>query len=200
MYSSTLNKSELRKLYLKERMTFSKEEIEDYSQTIFESFLKFFDLSEVKKVHCFLPIEKFNEINTFLFIHYFWENNIEVYVPKIIGEEMISIKLEKSTELIKNSWGILEPKSNLYLSENNFDLVITPLLYCDKNGNRIGYGKGFYDKFFKKLNLETVKIGLNFFTPIQQISDISDFDEKLDYLVTPTEILSFFDGISKFTK
>ena len=200
MYSSTLNKSELRKLYLEKRQTFSTEEIEDYSKVIFENFLKYFDLSEVRKVHCFLPIKKFNEINTFHLIEYFWKNNIEVYVPKIIGEEMISVKFDRTTELDENSWGILEPKSNTDKPENNFDLVITPLVYCDRNGNRIGYGKGFYDKFFKKINLNVLKIGLNIFTPIQEISDVSANDMKLDYLVLPTEILSFFAGMSKFIK
>lgn len=200
MYSSVLSKSALRKLYLVERQSFLQKEMEDYSKIIFENFLKFFDLSEVKKVHCFLPIKKFNEIDTFPFIEYFWENNIEVYVPKIIGTDIISVKFDKSTESEENSWGILEPKSNQDQSDNLFDMVITPLVYCDRNGNRIGYGKGFYDKFFKKLNFEVKKIGLNIFVPIQEISDISEYDQTLDYLVTPTEILSFFAGISKSTK
>ena len=200
MYASGLNKSLLRKMYLEERKSFSKEEIEDYSKIIFENFLKYFDLSEVKKVHCFLPITKFKEINSFLFIDYFWDNNIEVYVPKIVENEIVSIKFEKSTKLIENSWGILEPKSNQDNAQNYFDLVITPLVYCDKNGNRIGYGKGFYDKFFSKINCNTKKIGLSLFMPIQDILDISKEDQPLDYLVTPAEILSFLAGISKSTK
>ncbi|MBC7556391.1 MAG: 5-formyltetrahydrofolate cyclo-ligase, partial [Chryseobacterium sp.] len=121
MYSPVLNKSALRKFYLEERKSFSEHEIEEYSKTIFQNFLKYFDLSKVKKVHCFLPIQKFKEINTQLFIDYFWENNIEVYVPKIISVEIISVKFEKSTELEKNSWGILEPKSNEDFSVNPFD-------------------------------------------------------------------------------
>jgi 5-formyltetrahydrofolate cyclo-ligase len=200
MYSSTLNKYELRKLYLAERQNFSEEDIQDYSKTIFENFLKYFDLSEVKKVHCFLPIQKFKEINTQLFIEYFWENNIEVFVPKIIGDEIISVKFEKLTELKENSWGISEPKSNEFEGNNFFDIVITPLLYCDHNGNRVGYGTGFYDKFFIKINSDAIKIGLNLFEPIQQILDISKDDIIMDYLVLPTEVLSFFAGISKFTK
>ena len=84
----------------------------------------------------------------------------------------------------------MEPISN----ENEcsgFDFVITPLLYCDKKGNRIGYGKGFYDEFFKTINADAKKIGVNFFPPIDFIDDVSGFDVKLDYLVTPEETLSF---------
>ena len=200
MYSPVLNKAALRKFYLEERKSFSEHQIEEYSKTIFQNFLKYFDLSKVKKVHCFLPIQKFKEINTQVFIDYFWENNIEVYVPKIIKDDIISVKFEKTTQLEENSWGILEPKVNLDNSENTFEIIIVPLVYCDRNGNRIGYGKGFYDKFFKRINADSLKIGLNLFTPIQQISDVSEEDVKLDYLVLPTEIVSFLAGISKLTK
>ena len=102
--------------------------------------------------------------------------------------------------MCENSWGILEPKSNRNYSINDFDVLIIPSVYCDRNGNRIGYGKGFYDQFFTKINLDSIKIGLNLFAPSQKIEDVSDEDVKLDYLVIPTEILSFSVGISKFTK
>lgn len=200
MYSSTLSKSELRKHYLAERQSFSEVDIEEYSNTIFDSFLKYFDLSIVKKVHCFLPIKKFKEINTHYLIDYFWQNDITVYVPKIMGDEIISVQFDRSTKLEENSWGILEPDSNIDTSENDFDLIITPLVYCDNIGNRVGYGKGFYDQFFKTLNKNALKIGVNYFAPKETVEDVWKNDITLDYLVTPTEMLSFADGISKLTK
>ena len=103
-------------------------------------------------------------------------------MPKVKAGEMISVRLSKNTKLEKSSWGILEPISN----ENEcsyFDYVITPLLYCDKSGNRIGYGKGFYDEFFAKINLNAKKIGVNFFPPIESIEDVFENDVKLDYLI-----------------
>jgi len=78
-----------------------------------------------------------------------------------------------------------------------FDIVITPLLYCDNQGNRVGYGKGFYDIFFSKIDRSTLKVGVSFFPPVALISDVSQQDVPLDYLVTPTEVLSF---ISKSMK
>ena len=200
MFSNTSTKEILRKVYLKERMAFSDEELEDYSKLIFENFKKGFAVSAGINISIFLPIKKFNEINTQYFIDFLWENKVNVFVPKIFNGEMISVKIEPSTELVKNSWSILEPKTNDDFSGNYFDIVFTPLLYCDHNGNRIGYGKGFYDRFFKKINRDTLKIGLNIFTPNEEISDITAEDERLDYLLTPTETLSFFTGTSKFTK
>lgn len=197
MFSSNTSKATLRKKYLELRKEFS-DEVEELSEQIFRNFVLQFNVFENQNIHVFLPIEKFNEIKTRFFIEYFWSKNVNVIVPKIYQNRMISVKFTSETELIENSWGILEPKSN----ENEcskFDLVITPLLYCDHNGNRIGYGKGFYDQFFKEINSGAKKIGVNYFPPNESISDVSDFDVKLDYLVTPTEVLSFL-GMSNSTK
>ncbi len=191
-------KKELRKLYLEKRKTLSVDEVKFLSEKISEKFILQFKVYENQKIHIFLPISKLNEINTLLFINYFWEKGIQVFVPKIIENQIVSINYTPETILVENSWGIKEPIS----SENDssfFDFVITPLLYCDYNGNRIGYGKGFYDGFFKKINNDAKKIGVNFFSPIEFIDDVSDHDVKLDYLLTPDEILSFSDT-SIFTK
>lgn len=183
-------KAELRKLYLEKRKTLSNDEVLILSEKILENFILQFNIIENQSVHVFLPIKKFNEIETKFLIEYFWKRKVNVFVPKISQNKIISVKLTSETVLKENSWGILEPISN----ENecsNFDFVITPLLYCDRKGNRIGYGKGFYDKFFKTINADAKKIGVNYFPPIESIDDVSDFDVKLDYLVTPVETLSF---------
>ena len=183
-------KAELRKLYLEKRKTLSNDEVLILSKKILENFILQFNVIENQSVHVFLPIKKFNEIETKFLIEYFWKRKVNVFVPKIFKNKIISVKLTPETVLKENSWGILEPISN----ENecsNFDFVITPLLYCDKKGNRIGYGKGFYDEFFKTINADAKKIGVNYFPPIESIDDVSDFDVKLDYLVTPVETLSF---------
>ena len=183
-------KAELRKLYLEKRKTLSNDEVLILSKKILENFILQFNVIENQSVHVFLPIKKFNEIETKFLIEYFWKRKVNVFVPKIFKNKIISVKLTPETVLKENSWGILEPISN----ENecsNFDFVITPLLYCDKKGNRIGYGKGFYDEFFKTINADAKKIGVNYFPPIESIDDVSDLDVKLDYLVTPLETLSF---------
>lgn len=183
-------KSELRKLYLEKRRTLSSDEVLILSENIFKNFILQFNVAENQSVHVFLPIKKFNEIETNFFVEHFWSKKVNVFVPKIHQNKIISVKLTPETELLENSWGILEPVSN----ENEcseFDFVITPLLYCDKKGNRIGYGKGFYDDFFKNINPSAKKIGVSYFPPIESIDDVSDFDVLLDYLVTPEETLSF---------
>ena len=191
-------KKDLRKIYLEKRMTLSKDEVNFLSEKIFDKFILQFNVIENQKVSIFLPISKFNEINTLEFIKFLWSKKVNVFVPKIIDKDLISIKFTSETILIENSWGILEPLSNQN-EETVFDYVITPLLYCDSFGNRVGYGKGFYDKFFQTINSDAKKIGVNYFAPTDIIDDISELDVKLDYLITPDEILSF-SGISMLTK
>ena len=192
-------KKDLRKIYLEKRMTLSKDEVNFLSEKIFDKFILQFNIIENQKVSIFLPISKFNEINTLEFIKFLWSKKVNVFIPKIIDKDLISVKFTPKTILIENSWGILEPLSNQN-EETVFDYVITPLLYCDSFGNRVGYGKGFYDKFFQTINSDAKKIGVNYFAPTDIIDDISELDVKLDYLITPDEILSFFSGTSIFTK
>jgi len=71
------------------------------------------------------------------------------------------------------------------------EVVFIPLLAYDKNGNRVGYGKGFYDKFLAECNPNTIKIGLSFFEPEELISDINTSDVQLNYCVTPNKTFKF---------
>lgn len=187
-------KAELRKKYMQKRKALSTDEAFLLSEKIFENFIDYFKPVSGDKVHVFIPIEKFREIDTQIFINYFLSRNIHVFVPKIVDAKLISVEIFKNTKFEINNWNILEPVSNEDSRENNFNYVITPLLYCDKKGNRVGYGKGFYDDFFENLSSETKKIGANYFSPDEIIDDVWENDIPLDYLVTPTDVLSFFKG------
>jgi 5-formyltetrahydrofolate cyclo-ligase len=187
-------KAELRKKYMQKRKALSTDEAFLLSENIFENFINYFKPVSGNKVHIFIPIEKFKEINTQIFITYFLSQNIKVFVPKIVDTKLISVEIFNNTKFEINNWNILEPDSNEDSGENDFNYVITPLLYCDKKGNRVGYGKGFYDDFFKNLSSGTKKIGVNYFNPDEIIDDVWENDVPLDYLATPTDVLSFFKG------
>lgn len=188
-------KAELRKKYMQKRKALSSDEAFLLSGKIFENFMTYFKPHTGQKVHIFVPIEKFNEIDTQIFIQYFLAQNIRVYVPKIVADQLITIEIFEDTLFETNSWGISEPVSNEDSGENDFHYIITPLLYCDQKGNRVGYGKGFYDSFFQSVSPEVKKIGVNYFDPDEYIDDAWENDIPLDYLVTPTEVLSFFSGL-----
>lgn len=186
-----MKKSEIRKIYLEKRKNLSQDEVFLLSERIFENFAKFFKPVSKQKVHIFVPIEKFKEINTQIFIDYFLSRNIKVFVPKIVDTKLISVEIFSDTQFETNNWGISEPVSNEDSEVLDFDFVITPLLYCDFKGNRVGYGKGFYDQFFENISKNSKKIGVNYFNPDDIIDDVRENDIPIDYLVTATDVLSF---------
>ncbi|MDW9380827.1 5-formyltetrahydrofolate cyclo-ligase [Chryseobacterium sp. JV558] len=188
-------KAELRKKYTQKRKALSLDEAFLLSEKIFENFIHHFNPKGGEKVHVFIPILARKEIDTQIFIHYFLSQNIRVYVPKIVGDKLITIEIFEDTVFEISSWGISEPVSNEDSGENNFQYVITPLLYCDRKGNRVGYGKGFYDRLFQNISVETKKIGVNYFDPDEYVDDVWENDIPVDYLVTPTEVLSFLSGL-----
>lgn len=186
----SLTKNELRTLYKANRMALSKDEVNFLSQKLLENFILQFNAIENQKVNIFLAIEKFNEVNTQIFIDYFFENKIRVFVPKIQGKKIISVEIFQDSEFEINSWGIKEPISDI-ASNVELEYVLTPLLYCDKFGNRVGYGKGFYDQFFSEYSKVEKKIGVNFFAPNEIISDVYEKDVQLDVLIAPDKIFKF---------
>ena len=195
-----MKKSTLRKIYLEKRKKLHENDILYLSKKIFENFISEFPVSKNQKVHCFLSISKKNEVDTNFFLEYFFKNNIRVFVPKVVDEQLISIEITEESALLENSWGIKEPVENIDSGIKDFDLILVPLLYADSFGNRVGYGKGFYDRFFSEIKPNNLKIGLNFFSPEELIDDVAPFDIPLDYLVTPTAVLSFTGFTSKSKK
>ncbi|WP_370897491.1 5-formyltetrahydrofolate cyclo-ligase [Chryseobacterium gossypii] len=187
-------KADLRKKYIQKRKTLSADEVLLLSEKIFQNFLHYFKPYRGQKVHIFIPIAERKEINTEIFIQYFLKQEIRVFVPKIVADKLINIEISGSTKFKTNHWGISEPVADEDSGESYFHYVITPLLYCDEKGNRVGYGKGFYDAFFTAISPESKKIGLNYFGPDESIDDVWENDIPLDYLVTPDDVLSFFTG------
>ncbi len=186
----SLTKKELRNIYKEKRMALSEDEVNFLSQKMFENFVLQFEIIENQKISIFLAIEKFKEINTQNFIDYFFKKKVRVFVPKIKVGKMISVEIFPDSDFEINDWGIREPISD---TDANVDLdyVFTPLLYCDRRGNRVGYGKGFYDSFFSTDLIIRNKIGLNFFYPNEDILDVSEKDVALDALITPSAFISF---------
>lgn len=188
-----MTKNELRKIYLEKRKTLAPEEIEQKSLQIAEIFFQSFDLRRIKVLHCFLPIEKFNEIHTQIIFERIWREfpQIETLLPRVNFQtnEIENLTFTPGTELVQNNWQILEPAHDESVATEKIDAVLVPLLCFDSHGFRVGYGKGFYDKFSAKCRPDCLKIGLSFFPPVETISDINEFDVRLDFCVTPEDVV-----------
>lgn len=190
---NNLTKFELRKRYLHKRKALSSNDILHLSEKICKNITRYFlNDGRDKNIHLFLPIKNQNEVDLWFLIRMiFAENKDNIFIPKVVKSELQTHILTQDTILKENKWGILESISEPCLESIKFDLVITPLVYCDNEGNRVGYGKGFYDRFFAKINKDAIRIGVNFFPPKERILDVSGTDIALNFLITPEEIFSF---------
>ncbi|MGI9055615.1 MAG: 5-formyltetrahydrofolate cyclo-ligase [Pyrinomonadaceae bacterium] len=190
-----MKKSELRKFYLDRQKSFSDEEREVKSFSIAGSFFQNFDLSKINFPHLFLPIEKFNEIDTRPIFEKIWRDfpDTQTLVPRVNFQtnEIENLKFSIETETAKNAWEIHEPTHNETIETEKIDAVLVPLLCFDRRGFRVGYGKGFYDKFLKNCRADCLKIGLNYFAPVEEISDVNEFDVRLDFCITPDKVWNF---------
>lgn len=188
-----MNKSDLRAAYKLKRLQLAPGEIDRLSDRIIENVLTHFQLAE-KTISIFLPIERQREINTYLLLERAINIGATVAVPKTNFEqlEMKHILFESTDQLELNEKGIPEPKKGKVISPDRFDLVFVPLLAVDKKGNRVGYGKGFYDRFLRKCSSTCLFIGLHYFDVEEDvISDVLPTDVKLNALVTPNRIIRF---------
>lgn len=183
-----MNKTQLRQLYLSKRKNLTSTQVDKYSQNISNRFFSHFDLSKITNLHIFLPILKNNEINTWFIIKQLRQNypHITLITSKsdFKSNTMQSYIFEADTKIIENSWSIPEPYNAIKLdNDNTIDMILMPLLCFDKHGFRVGYGKGFYDRFLLNCNPNIIKIGLSLFDPIDKIYDVDKFDVKMDFCV-----------------
>ena len=188
-------KAALRKEMLQKRLQYTVAEVNPLSRQISDQFFAFFSLQETKTLHVFLPIIRYNEINTWYIIHKLQQDypGISLVVPVTNLKELTlsHYLFTSATELAENKWGILEPQYAEPIAESSIDLVLIPLLAVDKQGHRIGYGKGFYDRFLHLCRPDVLKIGLSLEPPLTKITDVHAGDVLLDFAVTPEKVYAF---------
>jgi len=188
-----VTKQEIRKKYLDLRRALSSTEIDKSSREIANGFFLNVDFSSIHVIHIFLPIISKKEIDTWLIIERLRKEHphVKISIPKVEGERLVNFYFQDRKQLSENQWKILEPVSGEKTLANEIDVVIVPLLAVDRKGNRVGYGKGFYDKFLAECRSDCKKIGLSFFEPAEELIPVEAFDKRLDLAVTPTEVYRF---------
>ncbi len=181
-----MQKRELRRIYKQKRLQLSDAEIEILQENIYQQVFNL-DVSNCDTIHLFLTLKKFKEIDTLPIINFFRQLNKTIVVSKsnFTDNTLQHFILESDTEIEINNYGIPEPIHAEPIDEKDIDLVFVPLLISDWQQYRVGYGKGFYDRFLQNCKKGVKKIGLNFFKPIPKISDLNAFDIALDTVIHP---------------
>jgi 5-formyltetrahydrofolate cyclo-ligase len=185
-------KSDARKELLAKRKNLTASDCLKWDDLLLIQFQKL-DFSNVQTVANFYPLENHNEPNSLLFAKYLktMVPGIQIVYP-VVDAATASISFYKETEEIRfNNWGIAEPISTEKLEPHSIDAVIVPLIGFDLKGHRIGYGKGFYDKYFENYPKHRSRIGVSYFEPISNIEDTHEFDVPLTHCITPWNSYEF---------
>ena len=190
-----MTKKELRKEFLQRRLQLSVTEHQQLSELITRQFFASISLSSVKVLHCYLPLQSKKEPNTWLILNKIQKDypGISVVLPKVnaLTNLVEHYYFEGEHQLKESEWGIPEPDEGTVAFADEIDLVIVPLLAFDCKGNRVGYGKGFYDRFLQDCRHDCQKVGLSFFDPVDTIEDTTAFDIPLTHAVTTRQCYSF---------
>ena len=189
-----MNKQALRQEYKTRRANLHGHERVKMDDLILLQFQQF-DYSSIQTVLSYWAIEGMAEPNTHLFSGYLRHMLPDLTIAYPISDtatlQMTAVTINEDTVYQTNQWGITEPKEGEVLDQQQIDLIFVPLLVCDKEGYRVGYGKGFYDRYLANCREDIVKIGLSYFEPIEKITDTNQFDVPLTYCITPQHIYEF---------
>ena len=167
-----INKKEARTLIKERRMNLSKEYIDVASDKIFEKLLQNEDFK--------------NEVKTDRINNFIKESGKILVLPKVIDKETM-IVIEDKNQYILSPFGNKEPDGEEY--KGNIDIIITPGVAFDRNKNRVGFGRGYYDRFFVK-HPNAKKIAIAFEKQIiDEGIETDKYDKKVDILITENNII-----------
>ncbi|MCX6182030.1 MAG: 5-formyltetrahydrofolate cyclo-ligase [Bacteroidetes bacterium] len=190
-----MKKLDARIKYRDARNLLTSDKVDIMSQQIFNNFFKEFDASEYSCIHYFKSISKLKEVNTAFFEKVMYEKfpqvKLATSVTDINSTLLTHYTIDQNTTFKENLLRIPEPVNGKKISEKEINLVFVPMFVFDEVGHRVGYGKGYYDRFLRELTSECITVGLNFFPPVDLIEDASEFDISLNYCITPEKVYKF---------
>ncbi len=189
-----MTKHELRQRYLKKRQSLSEAEFLQRNHALCERFFSGIDISFIKVIHVFLPLTEKHEPDTWLIIDRIRREFplIRLSIPRVneTSNTLEHFFFEGLHQLKKNKWGILEPQQGIPTPLQKIDMVLVPLLAYDTTGHRLGYGKGYYDRFLAQCPSSTRAYGISFFPPEKQLPT-HEADVRLNGCITPEGVYIF---------
>ena len=174
-------KAELRKAAIKKRKTLNNREL---SERVIKNLLATDEYKGSKNIISYYPLKY--EIDTAVCIK---DKTKNWYLPRVSGD---FLEICPCDDLCRGSFGILEPQTKPIRDYSFIDMVIIPACAADKNGYRLGYGKGYYDRFLPLLPLTCKKVILIFSDLLYETVYPENHDVKADIIVTENRVYKFF--------
>ena len=182
-------------MYREKRQALSPQQILKLDDLLLIQFQRLSFNDHVQFLLSYYPLPDRAEIDPFLF-----SKSIQLTLPELeIAYPVINIEQStmqahlviENTVLINNEYNILEPVNGEVVDPTLLDIVFVPLLAFDTEGYRVGYGKGYYDRFLARCRQDVIAIGFSYFEPIDKIDDANQFDIPLNYCITPQQLYEF---------
>ena len=187
-------KSTVRKEFLQRRMDIVEEELQQQTALIAFNFKKLL-LPPARYLLSYHPVASRREFDVSVCEDILKQQNpsLSVAWPRIHVDmlDMEAGLVEREGLFIKNRYNILEPISGATIAPTQLDVIFVPLVAFDTRGYRVGYGKGYYDKYLPRCRPDAVKVGFSYFEALERIEDIDDFDVPLNFCITPQRIYEF---------
>lgn len=189
-----MTKKELRNIYRQKRTAIDPAEKLKLDDLLLIQLQQLY-FEDVQVLFTYWSMANAKEPNTHLFNAYLRHTIPSLHIAFPVADfdncHMQAALINEDTVYKTSAYGITEPSEAQIIDPLDIDLVFVPLLVCDKKGYRVGYGKGFYDKFLANCREDIIKIGFSYFEPVEKIDDSSTFDVPLNYCVTPQRLYEF---------
>lgn len=189
-----MTKKELRTLYRNKRMIIDPRKRLQLDDLLLLQFQRL-DYASVGTLLTYWPLSQHSEPNTHLFNGYLRHMvpglRFAYPLTDVVNTQMTALAIHEDTVYHTNQWGITEPREGEVVPPEAIDMVFVPLLAFDRQGYRVGYGKGFYDRYLAQCRADVVKIGFSYFAPVERIADTDQFDVPLTYCITPQQTYEF---------
>jgi 5-formyltetrahydrofolate cyclo-ligase len=189
-------KAELRRTYRQMRMQLTEKQIAVMDDLMLIQFQRL-GLHIPTLLMTYAPMQKWKEFDPMPITDYCYFKNpdLQLLYPVLAAinnvDVMLPAKADDDTEFELTPLGFAQPIDTEDVSPSEVDMVIVPLLAFDEQGYRVGYGKGYYDRFLQQCRPDVVKIGFSYFDPVKAIADAGHHDVKLDYCITHQHVYSF---------
>ncbi|NDV77421.1 5-formyltetrahydrofolate cyclo-ligase [Dysgonomonas sp. 511] len=177
-------KDELRKRISAEKKKMPKDELAEKSQEVLDIVEMTGVFQSAKNIFLYNSLS--DEIQTSAFLDK-WCTEKKIYLPVVLGDDIVFRPYSKSTALQQSAYGIHEPEGENFTDYKKVDLVIVPGVAFDRKMNRLGRGKGYYDRFLKKLTAP--KMGICFEFQLLDSVPTNENDVKMDYLVSENDLI-----------
>lgn len=191
-----MKKSDIRRMYKERRMQLTHAQMAKMDDLMLIQFQKL-PIDIPSTILSYAPIAQWHEFNPQPITDYcYFKNPLQQLLYPVVTEidgcsAMLPVLVNDDTAFEKNELGFMQPTAGYDMLPEEIDMVIVPLLAVDKQGYRVGYGKGFYDRFLQSCREDVVKIGFSYFEPVDAIEDVNPHDIPINYCVTHERFFIF---------